>query len=282
MQSCKTKIDKGALRIGRPSSSTTKSPLEAPRVLQDTSAPAAVRDQSIDTLKAEDQASVSDWYSNPVAYERKRKADRLAQAVAAASGNATADAAPPSTPPAKKPAAQVQQADSREGGSGAGRGGEAAGVRGALRWPADRAAQRLPACQPAAPERQQGRPGRALRRSQALRQPAAPFPVRPRPSEGRLRVAARARRARSLPCPGGYDDDEHVRCSYRAQSAERPPWVDGPRGVHQAAAQVLGQVRSRRRIGGGGHASGQQLISLGGAGSTATPDADAKQYILVD
>ena len=27
-------------------------------------------------------------------------------------------------------------------------------------------------------------------------------------------------------CPGGYDDDEYVRCSYRAQSAERPPWVE--------------------------------------------------------
>ena len=57
---------------------------------------------NIDALKAEDQASVSDWYANPVAYERKRKADRLAQAVAEATGNATADAAPPSTPPTKK------------------------------------------------------------------------------------------------------------------------------------------------------------------------------------
>ena len=27
-------------------------------------------------------------------------------------------------------------------------------------------------------------------------------------------------------CPGGYDDDEYVHCGYRAQSAERPPWVE--------------------------------------------------------
>tara|TARA_B100000795_G_scaffold89561_1_gene65187 strand:- start:543 stop:1208 length:666 start_codon:yes stop_codon:yes gene_type:complete len=57
---------------------------------------------NIDALKAEDQAGVSDWYANPVAYERKRKADRLAQAVAEATGNASVDVAPPSTPPTKK------------------------------------------------------------------------------------------------------------------------------------------------------------------------------------
>ena len=57
---------------------------------------------NIDALKAEDQAGVSDWYANPVAYERKRKADRLAQAVAEATVNASVDVVPPSTPPTKK------------------------------------------------------------------------------------------------------------------------------------------------------------------------------------
>ena len=66
--------------------------------------------KGIDTLKAEDQASVSDWYSNPVAYERKRKADRLAQAVAAASGNAAADAAPCLPSPAPLPGPCTERA----------------------------------------------------------------------------------------------------------------------------------------------------------------------------
>ena len=279
---------------------------------------------NIDALKAEDQAGVSDWYANPVAYERKRKADRLAQAVAEATGNASVDVAPPSTPPTKKSRA-TPSASKPTPEKAAAVQGEAARrqvyeelfgglpveqLKGCLRANqqllsgnkadlVERCVDRklygnLPRCSQCGLGRLKvsyasllGHGGQGAftcpttskqggtyfghlilqRSSQRQSMPQAAKSLgQPRPISRLVRAGPaiyracfstqvprrlRRRRVRALQLP---------RSKRRATALER----DGLRGVHQASAQVLRrQVRSRRRVGSGRHASGRHHISLG-------------------
>ena len=184
--------------------------------------------KAIDTLKAEDQASVSDWYSNPVAYERKRKADRLAQAVAAASGNAAADAAPPSTPPAKKSRAAPSVSKPTPEKAAAVQG-EAARRQAYEELFGGLPIEQLKGCLRANQQLLSGNKADLVERC-VDRKLYGNLPRCPQCGLGRLKVVYASLLGHggqgAFTCPGGYDDDEYVRCSYRAQSAERPPWVE--------------------------------------------------------
>ena len=303
---------------------------------------------NIDALKAEDQASVSDWYANPVAYERKRKADRLAQAVAEATGNATADAAPPSTPPTKKSRA-TPSASKLTPEKAAAVQGEAARrqvyqevfgglpveqLKGCLRANqqllsgnkadlVERCVDRklygnLPRCpqcgigrlkvsyasllghggqgaftcpamsktgwhilRPAgSPEAPLSAKSSAAGASASLGQSAACSALG-RPYiyiSGVLFGAFRHR------CPGGYDDDEYVRCSYRAQSAVRLPWSETGHEAHTKPPRKSsgGKSTAGGASAAGGEPAGGGTSASGAAGSAAAPAVDAKPCIVVD
>ena len=85
-------------------------------------------------------------------------------------------------------------------------------------------------------------------------------------------------------CPGGYDDDEYVRCSYRAQSAARPPWSETG---HEAYTKPPRKSSGGKSTAGGTSAAGGTpadgaTSASGGAGSAAAPAVDAKRCIVVD
>ena len=85
-------------------------------------------------------------------------------------------------------------------------------------------------------------------------------------------------------CPGGYDDDEYVRCSYRAQSAVRPPWSETG---YEAYTKPPRKSSGGKSAAGGASAAGctpagGTTSASGDTGSAAAPVVGAKRCIVVD
>ena len=210
----------------------------------------------------------------------------MAQAVAAASGDATADAAPPSTPPAKKSRAAPSVSKPTPEKAAAVQG-EAARRQAYEELFGGLPIEQLKGCLRANQQLLSGNKADLVERC-VDRKLYGNLPRCPQCGLGRLKVVYASLLGHggqgAFTCPGGYDDDEYVRCSYRAQSAERPPWVETG---HEAYTKPPRKSSGKSAAGGasaaaGGTPAGSSSSASAGAGSTATPDADAKQYILVD
>lgn len=77
-------------------------------------------------------------------------------------------------------------------------------------------------------------------------------------------------------CPGGYDDDEYKRCSYRATTAERPAWV-----VCDAEAAAVAGGGKKSAGGGKSAAGGGKAKSTGAASPPAAAPATKSAPVRV-
>ena len=214
-------------------------------------------------LKPEDEARVYEWWTNPAAYAQKRKAENNAAAVGAAQA---ADDEPPSTPKkAKTTAAPSDTPDSNKAlppacptppttssaiHDEAAKRAEYEAAFGALPVP------ELKNCLRENQQLLSGAKGELVERC-VDRKLYGNLPRCTRCGIGRLKVTYIKSIGHGgqgiFSCPGGYDDDQYVRCGYRSTCETRPPWT---------VTQHEAYTKPQRKSGGGGKSGGASTSAI--------------------
>eukprot|EP00320_Phaeocystis_rex_P003288 CAMPEP_0119059550 /NCGR_PEP_ID=MMETSP1178-20130426/3682_1 /TAXON_ID=33656 /ORGANISM="unid sp, Strain CCMP2000" /LENGTH=264 /DNA_ID=CAMNT_0007040591 /DNA_START=210 /DNA_END=1004 /DNA_ORIENTATION=- len=242
---------------------------------------------NIDALKPEDHAGVHEWYANPGAWHTKRKAERMAQAVAEAG-------APPASPPTKKSRAAAPSAGKCTPEKAAAAQGEVARRQAYEELFGGLPVEQLKACLRANEQLLSGNKADLVERC-VDRKLYGNLPRCGKCGLGRLRVSYSALLGHggqgTFTCPGGYDDDEYVRCSFRAQSVARPPWIETG---HEAYIKPPRKSTGGDRPSLGGASAAAAAIAAaavpaaggtpasGGASSAAATTVDADGCLVVD
>lgn len=267
---CKTKIAKDALRVGTTVPGLGDYDMTSWRHLECQKKPEALGRVADLTgsaaLSSSDTARLAEWWANPSAYAAKRRAEDLANAVADAE-LATASASPPPTPKKAKlataaattPDKQQQATVSPASASSASAPPPIASA--ACSGVMDEAARRdehlatfnalqIPALKSCLRENGQilgGSKGELVERC-VDRKLYGNLPRCTKCGIGRLKVAYMVPIGHGgqgvFSCPGGYDDDEYVRCAYRSTHETRPAWLVTEHEVPQKSARKSGGGKS--------------------------------------
>ncbi len=262
---CKNKIEKGALRIG--TTIVMDYAMTSWKHLECFKRPGSLQDldeiTDIQTLKPEDQARVNEWWANPSAFADKAKADRMAQAVA----DARAEPVPPATPPSKKQKTSAAPKSTPE----------KAAVEGEVAKRKDYEAkfgalpiESLKNCLRANEQLLSGNKGDLVERC-VDRKLYGNLPRCTKCGLGRLRVSYPSLLGHggqgTFTCPGGYDDDEFVRCGFRSSNVTRPPWVETEHETYTKPPRKSGGGKSA----GAGQAAASSNAAPAPGSSSATP-----------
>ena len=241
---CSIKIDKGQVRIG----TTVPGPgdynmtswryLACQKRVPQLVGPSEL--SGFDALSSASKDLVFAWFEGDVATvnAQKRKADEAAAAEAAASDHSTPKkskkprpSSPPVTPMKAKVATPATSTASTAGAGSSGTMSVAAEVAQrdeAMATFGGMSIADLKICLRENGALMSGNKGELVERC-VDRKMFGNLPRCPQCGIGRLKVVyARAlghQGQGTFTCPGGYDDDAYVRCSFRAQSVVRTPWI---------------------------------------------------------